>query len=171
MQEAETLRTIAEVAITIAGFTGVVVVFGNRVRGEWTQSEADRLWLLLAQALMASVFSFVPILLHSAGLASQAVWRVSNGTFAILFSAVGAQIAFRQRGLTRRDGAALRPSWLAYSTFTVSAFIAIAQLAYSAGIFQVPGSFLFLLGLLYVLSMAVLNFWQLLMGSVIVRKG
>lgn len=169
MEEAETLRTIAEVAIAIAGFTGVVVVFGSRTRGEWTRLEADRLWLLLAQALLAALLAFVPILLHSGGLADQAVWRVSNGTFAIAFAALGSKILFGQ-GLARSSDHSPRVQWWSYSTFTASTFIAIAQFAYSCGIVQARGAFLFLLALLWVVAMATTNFWQLLMGSVSVHR-
>jgi len=32
----DTLNTIAEIAITLVGFSGIVVIFGNRYSREWT---------------------------------------------------------------------------------------------------------------------------------------
>ena len=42
MSEAETLRLIAEIAIAVAGFSGVVVALGRRAGGSW---EVGRLWI------------------------------------------------------------------------------------------------------------------------------
>ena len=36
MEQAETLRTIAEVATAFAGFSGVVVVLGHRAQRAWS---------------------------------------------------------------------------------------------------------------------------------------
>ena len=170
MEEAETLQTIAEVAIAIAGFTGVVVVFGGRVRGKWTRLESDRLWLLLAQALIATLLSFLPLLLYFGGLANEPLWRLSNGAFATAFAGIGAHIAFKQRGLERYSEASSSAAWFVYSTFAIGTLIAAAQVAYAAGILPARGSFLFLLGLLFLVAMAVSNFWQLLISSVSVSE-
>ena len=72
MSEAENLHTVAEVGIALAGFSGVVVALGQR---SGNPAGIGRLWLLLAQALGAVIFAFLPLLLESAGLEPSANWR------------------------------------------------------------------------------------------------
>lgn len=170
MEEAETLRTIAEVAIAIAGFTGVVVVFGSRARGDWTRVEANRLWLLLAQALIPALLSFLPLLLYSGGLESRAIWRISNGTFVLAFAGLGSHIVFKRRALERHSASVFGTWWFVYGTFAGGTLIGATQFAYAAGFLQARGAFLFLAGLLFLVAMAASNFWQLLIGSVTVRE-
>ena len=76
MAEAETLRLIAELAIAVAGFSGVAFVLGRRAGDSW---DVGRLWMLLVQALGAALFAFMPLLLETADLSASANWRWSNG--------------------------------------------------------------------------------------------
>ena len=80
MPEAENLHMVAEVGIALAGFSAVVVALGRRSGGPF---KAGRLWLLLAQALGAVIFAFVPLLLDAAGLEPSANWRVTNGAISV----------------------------------------------------------------------------------------
>lgn len=80
----DTLHTIAQVAITLIGFSGIVVVFGERAATRWTSDEALRFYILIAGPLTALACSFVPILLSQLTSDSAFIWRTSN---AILGSA------------------------------------------------------------------------------------
>ena len=80
----ETLHTIAQVAITLIGFSGIVVVFGERTADRWSSEEALSFYILIAGPLTALACSFVPILLSQLTSDSALVWRSSN---AILGSA------------------------------------------------------------------------------------
>ena len=74
----ETLHTIAQVAITLIGFSGIVVVFGERAAVRWSSEEALRFYILIAGPLTALACSFVPILLSQLTTDSAIIWRGSN---------------------------------------------------------------------------------------------
>lgn len=166
MSEAENLRAIAEVAIAIAGFTGVVVVFGSRARGEWTPAETSSLWLLLSQALVVTLFSFLPILLDSGGLEGRLLWRVSNGMLATATWAIGGHMVFRQKYQIPQT-ASLLARCLEYFSFLAGGVISVAQVGNAAGALPGAGAFLFLLALLFLLTASVTNFWRLVMSALV----
>ena len=78
MENTQTLETIAEVAIALAGFSGIVAVLGQRSSGKWSPTERVRLRLLLEVSLLAVFLSFLPSLMLR-GTSPIAAWRISNG--------------------------------------------------------------------------------------------
>jgi hypothetical protein len=74
----DTLHTIAQVAIAIIGFSGIVVVFGRRTDAQWTAEESLRFYVLIACPLTALACSFVPILLSQLTNDYDTIWRTSN---------------------------------------------------------------------------------------------
>jgi hypothetical protein len=83
MQYADTLSTIAEVAVALAGFTGVVAVLGRRSSGGWSAEELLQLRALVETSLTVFFVSFVPAILSSVVDSEAAVWRWSNGVLAV----------------------------------------------------------------------------------------
>jgi len=79
----DTLHTIAQIAITIIGFSGIVIVFGERAVSEWTGEERLRIYALITPTLTALFCSFVPILISAFSLSSDAVWRSSNAVLGL----------------------------------------------------------------------------------------
>jgi hypothetical protein len=77
MQAEGILIGLAEVAIALAGFSGIVVVLD---RGDHPWSDLDRLRLsMLLQVSISCVFlSFLPIFLTIAGVQSASVWSWSS---------------------------------------------------------------------------------------------
>ena len=59
----ETLVGIAEIAVALAGFTGVVVVFGSRSHGSWHPGDRLRLSFLLESSLTAGGFALLTLVL------------------------------------------------------------------------------------------------------------
>lgn len=59
----ETLLAIAEIATALAGFSGVVVVFGSRSQGSWHAGDRMRLSFLLEASLAAGGFALLTLLL------------------------------------------------------------------------------------------------------------
>ena len=53
LSEVGTLNTIAQVTITLLGFTGIVVIFGSRAVSEWSATERLRFYALVARTLTA----------------------------------------------------------------------------------------------------------------------
>jgi hypothetical protein len=104
MQATEELLTIAELAVALAGFSGVVVAFTRH--GEFTPIDRLRFLSCLSLAMGAAVVSFVPSLLHLQGLSGPSLWQVSSLTFflfAILYFAI---FPLRARRAIRDDGGA-----------------------------------------------------------------
>ena len=103
---ADTLHTIAQVAVTIIGFSGIVVVFGERAVSAWTAEDRLRIFALIMPTLTAFFCSFVPILIASFSLSADVVWRSSNAVLGLAHLANlsifvvnrhGARMTFGQR--------------------------------------------------------------------------
>ena len=76
MEASDELLTIAELAIGLAGFSGVVVAFTQR--GALRQTDLFRFIALFSLALAALVLAFVPFGFHHAGQSGTAIWRGSS---------------------------------------------------------------------------------------------
>lgn len=83
LEEISTLNTIAQVAIALIGFSGIVLIFGERASSKWTPEESLRLYALIAPSLTAFFCSFAPILISSLTENIEYVWRISNGVLGI----------------------------------------------------------------------------------------
>ena len=85
MQPSEALSTSAQVAVTLAGFAGVVVAFRNRSVHEWSKIDRLRLQILLTNSAIPFVLSMIGMLLLSTSLDVATVWRLcSLFTFLLL---------------------------------------------------------------------------------------
>ena len=93
------LNTLAEVAITFAGFSGVVVAFRLRGAHSWTPKELRVLWLLIGDSFLVLFFSLLPFPLAIANWSDDALWGVCNALLGSWFI-VGDVVALRGE---RRD--------------------------------------------------------------------
>jgi hypothetical protein len=75
------LESAIEVAISLAGFSGIVAAVGRRGAGHWNDHDQLRLRILLTASGAAIVFSFLPFLLVDA-IDPSAVWRLASGLLA-----------------------------------------------------------------------------------------
>jgi len=79
MESDGVLLSIAEVAIALAGFGGLVTGLGYRARGVWTAADQGRL-LVSASISLAVVFGcLLPYVVHHLG--ALAPWRVASLAF------------------------------------------------------------------------------------------
>lgn len=92
----ETLDSILEVGIGIAGFSGVVVAFG---RGEWSTRAIHLLPTLLDLSFVVIVLSFIPMIMLSTDMQVSSVWRASSTLTALYIAAVLPYRAMRMRRL------------------------------------------------------------------------
>ena len=81
MGASDALGTIAEIAIAVAGFSGVAAVLGRRSQGEWTPLDVFRLRALLLSSFSIVVFCFLPIVLDLTALAPSQIWALSSGAW------------------------------------------------------------------------------------------
>ncbi len=77
MEASDELLTIAELAIGLAGFSGVVVAFTRQ--GALKPTDRFRFLGLFTQALTVVLLSFVPFGFHHAGQDGATLWRASSG--------------------------------------------------------------------------------------------
>jgi hypothetical protein len=104
MDAPDALATIAEIAIAIAGFSGVAAVLGRRSQGEWSSIDVFRLRVLLLSSFSIVVLCFLPIVLNLASLTPSLVWPLSSGVCVAMFVLVAAVRTTQIRRLTRTTG-------------------------------------------------------------------
>ena len=79
MVGSELLTFFGELFLTLAGFTGIVAVLGQRSEGKWRPVDVGRFRGLLEGSLAGLFFSVVPFGFHYFGVAESIIWGVSSG--------------------------------------------------------------------------------------------
>jgi hypothetical protein len=103
MEPNEALGIAAQVAVALAGFAGVVVVFKPDSAPHLSRLDRTRLQLLLHNSICPLAYALFGMLLLTAKPAPDSIWRWCSA-FALLFQAPGAFIAFRNaRHLTPEE--------------------------------------------------------------------
>jgi hypothetical protein len=166
VREAETLQTLAEIAIALAGFTGIVAVLGRRVRGEWAPLEWARLRDLLLASLGVVFFAFIPQLLHSVIPEIPTVWRISSGLFALYHLTI-MSLFFRRSGIPSEllRAPSSTPSLVAFIFTPPAVCVLLAQFAVAFGFVPSAAYFVYFLALLWLLFIGSLQFVILLLSS------
>ena len=83
MQPGEALDVAAQVAVTLAGFAGIVVVFRPDSIHQWSNIDKFRLRLLLANSALPLTWSLFGILLLTVDPPIASIWRWCSG-FALI---------------------------------------------------------------------------------------
>ena len=153
MEHEATLVTIAQVAVALAGFTGVVAVLGHRNQGTWTPEERLQLRTLVETSLTVLFASFAPAVLLMIFGAELVAWRGANLILGVLH--LSNLTAFLWRARSAKPTRSQR-ALLGLGIATIAAhFLAFATL--------LPWyALIFVLGLLQQLFIAALNFVLLL---------
>lgn len=161
MEESETLRTLAEVAVALTGFTGIVAVLGRRAGGEWSPLELLRLRMLLETSLGVLFLSLIPVLILTLRPSQESLWRVGNSLQGLVH--LGGAVLLYLR-VSRLDPAQWPPEerWLTALFAPLSVIVIAAQGGAALGLLPGYGAFVYLLGLVYLLALAALHFVLLL---------
>jgi len=77
LAESDAFQSLAEFGIALAGFTSIVIVFGQR-DGEFHPADRFRVFTALVLSLGAAFLALVPVGLDLVGVPSAAVWRASS---------------------------------------------------------------------------------------------
>ena len=153
MDAQSTLTTVAEVAIALAGFTGVVAVLGNRRTHDWSPEERLQLRTLVETSLTALFASFAPAVLFLALDSEPVVWRSANLFLGALHLAN--LIAFLRRATDAKPTASQK------GLLVIGIAMILAHFLTAGGL--IPWYVLiFLVGLLQQVFIAALNFVLLL---------
>jgi hypothetical protein len=159
--DSDLLQTIAEIAITLAGFTGVVAFLGQRARGEWRTVDLFRFNQLLAGSLAALLLSFAPILLFKLGVPEPLAWRASSGLVALYLAAALAWSAQGLRGLPEAERSEIIP-WMLSLILATNIGVFALQVLCAAGIAYSGESAPVLVALVWLLAFSAFQFLRLL---------
>ena len=83
MEGSDELLTIAELAVGLAGFAGLVVAFTHH--GRLRPGDRFRFIVLFSQALFVAALAFVPFGFHNAGQIAPALWSNSSGVAVVVW--------------------------------------------------------------------------------------
>ena len=159
IEYADTLHTLAQIAVALMGFSGIVVVFGERTASKWTAEESMSLYALLAPGVTVLFCSFVPILLSAVLEEPVVSWRISNGVLGVLHA--GNLAGFLISCWKTRAKITLGQR----SNIVFAAMVIAAHFLSAAGL--IPWvEFVFILGLLQQLWVSVHNFFLLFRANV-----
>jgi hypothetical protein len=154
------LYALAGVAVTFAGFSGVVVVFPLRGAPVWSPTEVRMLQLLIADSLVVLFLALLPVPLSLATWPSDAIWGFCSALLGSWFL-VGDFLAIRGE---RRDRAARHSTTNPVSApirrgIYLVAFVMGVVLWFSVwGLVVSVGQALYVLGLMVLLAIAAAEF-------------
>ncbi|MDX1534516.1 MAG: hypothetical protein R3291_02730 [Thermoplasmata archaeon] len=154
------LYILAEVAITLAGFSGVVVAFRLRGARAWSPYELRVLWFLLVDSFLVVLFALLPIPLSLAGWPHDAIWGIGGGLLGTYFL-VADGLAIRSEFRDRAAGTQIRVPVITPLLYVVilSAIVMGVALWLSAVDVLVPrGQAVYVLGLILLLAFAAVEF-------------
>lgn len=160
----QSLDTLANVAITLAAFSGLVVTFRARGARRWSPTELRVLWFLVGDSFLTLFFALLPLPMTLAGWSPDLIWGLCSALLGTWFL-VGCTLALRGE---RRDRVAQR--WIAVPVITPILYV-IYVVAFVMGIvlwlnvweILVPrGKAIFVLGLIVLLAFAAVEFMYFL---------
>ncbi len=160
MDGSEALSTIAELALGLAGFTGIVAVFGRRP-GRLRPVEAYRLVILLSISCGAMFLALLPFALHRTGLEGETLWAVASGALAaytVLF--LGWMFSPTRRFL--RDSPEIFDKGLLMFLILAHLVNFTVQLLNAFGVFGRPSLGIYLFGLMWLLLHGFQQFARIL---------
>lgn len=150
------LGSVIEVAIAIAGFSGIVAAVGHRGAGNWTAADQLRLRILLTASGVAIVFAFLPFVLMDL-LDPSLTWRLASGLLAIHSAAITAHRVRQASHANASEAIGLRAWWL------VVVAAVVGMLVGNAVWFASPA--LYVLGVLWGVFVAFMTFATLLLDA------
>jgi membrane-bound metal-dependent hydrolase YbcI (DUF457 family) len=74
----QVLFSLAELAIGLAGFSAIVVLFKRRDSGKWLGADADRFNGMVAHSMVGAFFCFLPTILRLFSSEEESVWMVGS---------------------------------------------------------------------------------------------
>lgn len=153
------LDTFANLGITLAAFSGVVVAFRSNRANSWSKAELRVLWLMIVDSFLVAFFALLPVPMAIAGWSAEATWNICNGLLGgwfILGSVVAVVGEVRDHVAGRRVVIPVITQVL--FGVEVLALIAGIVLWLSLGDVVPGGQALFVTGLIVLLAFAAIEF-------------
>ena len=153
------LYAIAGVAVTFAGFAGVVVVLPLRDMPTWSPTEVRMLLLLIGDSLIVLFLALLPVPLSLANWSTTAIWSLCSALLGSWFI-VGDVLAFRgelQDRRTNRLDINPLPGPIRYGIYLIALIMGVVLWLSVLGVLPV-GQALYVLGLMVLLAIAAGEF-------------
>jgi hypothetical protein len=154
------LYALAGAAVTIAGFSGVVVVLPLRGSPVWSPTEIRMLQLLIADSFVVLFLALLPVPLALANWSSDTIWSFCStllGTWFLLGDYLAIRGEWRDRTAKQSTPNPIN-ALLRYGIYLV-AFVTGVLLWLSVWDLVIPGGqALYVLGLLVLLGIAAVEF-------------
>jgi hypothetical protein len=157
LEYSDVLQTLAQVAITLAGFIGLILVFQQGNPSTWTRPEKNTSFHLLYTSLGVFALSLLPILIQPGFDDSTTIWRICSPVLGIahVIGATRALFENRRAEITIPIG----PS----TVFVVGSYaILLATVTVALGYLLEFAALIYLVGLGWFLAVSVAAFISLL---------
>ncbi len=116
MQPSEALSASSQIAVTLAGFAGVVVAFRSRAVHQWSKLDKFRLEILLSNSVLPFILSILAMALMATNLPEQAIWRWCSLIAFVITAARGQVLSRTYRAFSREElKASGSRQWIFYS--------------------------------------------------------
>jgi len=122
VEHRETLLAFAEIAVSLAGFTGIVGVLGQRESGDSREIVWLRLRAMLEVALRNAAFALLPIPFLGMASSETVVWRIASGVY--LVTVVAFILLRRRQARLTTVGQALSAPFLSLLPLSLLACVA-----------------------------------------------
>jgi len=160
MEEQEFLLTIAQTALGIAGFSGVMSAFMKRP-GKLTAVETYRVAVLLGVSFGAMFLAFLPLVLDALGSAGSQLWAQASATMAA-FSFVMLSVFLLASRRISRHAPEIFNWWVMGATSLGHLANIVLQLFNAMHASSLAGPGAYVLGLVWYLFHAALQFSRML---------
>jgi hypothetical protein len=154
------LYTLAGVAVTIAGFSGVVVVLPLRDSPNWSPTEIRMLRLLIADSFVTLFLALLPIPLSLANWSPEAIWGLCSALLGSWFL-IGDWLAVRGEFADRAEqhsGTNPLNAPIRFGIYLVALLMGIVLWLSALGVLAPAGQALYVLGLMVLLAIAAIEF-------------
>lgn len=152
MLPVDSLPTVAEIAITLAGFIGLIVVFKPVSAASWSEEERARVLFVLIVCSLILVCALLPFALSGFTLPEAAVWGVPL----VLFGAGNLFLNVTMLLRIRAKRIVIQFPWISWPILSAWILLNLSLLMSGLGLLFPFSSGLLLLGML----------WSLLIGAI-----
>jgi hypothetical protein len=161
MEPGEALGIAAQIAVALAGFAGVVVVFRREAVHEWSDIDKLRLRLLLANSMLPLGLSMLGLVLVTIEPEPPGIWRWCSGIFLLATMSFVMATGKTFRRLNLRN--AQRQRITRFIFYLVGAFGTAAMLLQVYNIASLAAFWPFFAGIVYQLVTALAQFARMIL--------
>ena len=160
MEPGDALSTVAQIAVALAGFAGVVVAFRSGSLHKWSAIDKYRLWLLLGNALVPLFSCLFGTLLLTIKPTPVSIWRWCSGFSLVLIFAFS--LLSRRRQLEVGRGAIRNMGGYRYFFYAIALLGAVIGLLQVYNVLISAVFWLFYLAIVFQLALGALQFARMI---------